>query len=602
MPKDLGRAEGSYPRPLLSRGSYLPLDVLCGFAFDDDDRGRDEHWERDPARFHRQIQLPFAPESAASGIGETGFHPVAWYRIPFADSALSQAGLGQQGDRVILHFGAVDYAADVWVDGHHTLSHMGGQVAFSADITSALDPNGDEHIITVRAFDDPLDLSAPRGKQDWMNEPHHIWYQRTTGIWRTVWLEAVPELSITDLCWTPELSAAKVHAEVELSRRPDAPVTVRAKLAFEGMSLAEIAVRVSGDQAFFDIPIDALRNNHSQLLWSPESPRLVDAIVSLEESDSTQLDVVNSYVGLRSTSVDKGHFMLNDRPYYVRSVLEQGYWPASNFTAPNDVALREEVELILSLGFNAARIHQKAEDPRFIYWCDRLGLLIWGETAGAYEFSPRAVERLTHEWIAIIRQYRSHPAIVTWVPFNESWGIPNGAHILAERAFSLALTNLTRALDPSRPVVSNDGWEHTDSDIWTVHDYDGSGEVLRQRYGSASSVMALIEGVGPTGHLIRTTQGVDRGQPVMLTEFGGVSYATGTDYEDSWGYSSVSDVNEFRTRFTDIMRGVLDSPVLSGFCYTQLTDTRQETNGLCDENRIPKLPAADIRATVRGVQ
>lgn len=212
------------------------------------------------------------------------------------------------------------------------------------------------------------------------------------------------------------------------------------------------------------------------------------------------------------------------------------------------------------------------------------------------------MERLTHEWIAIIRQYRSHPAIVTWVPFNESWGIPNGAHIPAERAFSLALTHLTRALDPSRPVDSNDGWEHTDSDISTVHDYDGSGEVLRQRYGSASSVVGLIEGVGPTGHLIRTTQGVDHGQPVMLTEFGGVSYATGTDYEDSWGYSSVSDVNEFRTRFTDIMRGVLDSPVLSGFCYTQLTDTRQETNGLCDENRIPKLPAADIRATVRGVQ
>lgn len=593
-------AEGSYPRPLLARERYVALDVRCGFAYDDDDHGREEHWEDDPAAFDRSIQLPFAPEAPASGIGETGYHPVVWYRILVGEDVLERAGLGTQGDRMILHFGAVDYATDVWVDGHHVLKHEGGQCAFAVDMTCALDPGRHEHAVVVRAFDDPLDASLPRGKQDWMLEPHHIWYHRTTGIWRTVWIEAVSQLHIKNVAWIPDLPSAQVRAEVELSTRPKEPVTVRATLALEGLELGEVAVTVAGDQATFNIPIDALRNSHSRLLWSPEHPRLVDAVVSLVGPDGVQEDLIRSYLGLRSASVGYGHFLLNDRPYYLRSVLEQGYWPESHFTAPSLEAQREEVELILSLGFNAARIHQKVEDPRFIYWCDRLGLLIWGETASSYEFSPRAVERLTTEWTQVVRQYRSHPSIITWVPFNESWGIADGAHVPAQRAFSLALTNLTRALDASRPVVSNDGWEHTDSDIWTIHDYEGSGEVLQQRYGSPPSVSTLLEGMGPSGKVIRTTHDSDRSQPLMLTEFGGISYSPETRYVDSWGYSSVSQADGFRERFTEVIRGVLAASELKGFCYTQLTDTRQETNGICDENRVPKLPVADIHTAITG--
>lgn len=601
MRKTTNHPAGTYPRPLLMRERYITLDVSCGFAYDDADHGCEEHWETKVGVFDRHIKLPFAPESPASGIGDTGFHPVVWYRIVVNDAALDSAGRNTQGDRIMLHFGAVDFTADVWVDGQHVASHEGGQSSFSADISTALDVNCAEHAIVIRAFDDPLDISTPRGKQDWMPEPHHIWYHRSTGIWRTVWIEAVPRLRITNITWTPDLHAAQVHVQVDLNRRPGFRVTVQAALELAGTLLADATATTESDQIAFDVTIEALRNSHSDILWSPESPRLVDAVVSLERSNGLQIDIVDSYLGLRSTSVGGGDFLLNDRPYYLRSVLEQGYWPNSHFTAPNLDALREEVELILSLVFNAARIHQKVEDPRFIYWCDRLGLLIWGETASAYEFSPRAVERLTMEWVQIVKQYRSHPAIVTWVPFNESWGIANGAYRPDERAFSLAVTNLTRALDPSRPVISNDGWEHTDSDIWSIHDYEGSGDILQKRYDSAGSVAALFAGIGPSGKVMTTTRESGRGQPVMLTEFGGVGYSPDTPYDDSWGYSNVGDVDTFRARLADIMRGVHLASELRGFCYTQLTDTRQETNGLCYENRVPKIPMDEVRALITGL-
>ncbi|WP_150306829.1 glycoside hydrolase family 2 protein [Planctomonas psychrotolerans] len=611
MPTVASRQDGTYPRPQLIRGKHLALDVLAGFRYDDADVGRDRHWENDTQAFAHQIQLPFPPESPASGIGDTSFHPVVWYRIPVTDDMLAEAGGDDRGSRMLLHFGAVDYEADVWVDGMHVASHVGGQTPFSADITAALDPVTTEHSIVVRAKDDPLDVTMPRGKQDWLPEPHDIWYHRTTGIWRTVWLEAVPRVHITDLAWTPDVPRATVRAEIELSSRPFPAARIDVEVSLDGRVLAHQSVTTTDDQVTVDIALGELRNgqHYERALWSPEHPRLIDATVRLTElnesgeaaPDSTT-DEVSSYFGLRTTAVEHGRFLLNDRPIYVRSVLEQGYWPESHLTPPSVEALREEVELILSLGFNAARIHQKVEDPRFLYWADRLGLMIWGETAGAYSFTATAVQRLTTEWIDIVRRDRSHPSIITWVPINESWGVQHGASDPAQRAYGLALVNLTRALDATRPVISNDGWEHTDSDIWSIHDYEPSGSVLSARYGSRESIDAVLDGMGPAGRRMSVQPGgrVDRDQPVMLTEFGGVSYTTGQTVEDNWGYSTAQDADDFRRRLADILDAVNASPILQGFCYTQITDTRQETNGLCDENRKPKLPVETIAGIIRG--
>lgn len=604
------RQDGTYPRPQLMRAKHLPLDVRAGFAYDDDDIGRDSHWERDPEPFIRDIQLPFPPESPASGIGDTTFHPVVWYRIAVSDADLTEAGRGERGERLLLHFGAVDYKADVWVDGVHVARHVGGQTPFSADITTAIDEGSADHVIVVRAEDDPLDVTMPRGKQDWLPEPHGIWYHRTTGIWRTVWLEAVPRLHVVDVVWITDVPRAGVTAELILSRRPSSPAKIEVEITFEGETLATHTLETTEEQVSFEVSLPGQRNgqHYEKLLWSPENPRLLDASVrvsegSAAESDaSSRDDTVASYLGLRTTAVEHGHFLLNDRPTYVRSVLEQGYWPESHLTPPTVSALRDEVELILSLGFNAARIHQKVEDPRFLFWADRLGLLLWGETAGAYSFTTTAVQRLAAEWADIVRRDRSHPSVVTWVPFNESWGIQHGAADPAQRAYSVSLVNLTRALDPTRPVVSNDGWEHTDSDVWSIHDYEASGAVLRERYGSRAAIDEMLDGIGPAHRRMSVQPGgrIERGQPVMLTEFGGVSFPVGATVDGSWGYSTARDAEDFERRLTEIMDAVNASTVLRGFCYTQITDTRQETNGLCDENRVPKLPAETIARIIRG--
>ncbi|MDO7882425.1 glycoside hydrolase family 2 protein [Salinibacterium soli] len=585
----------THPSPQLRRAQVELLDGAWGFAHDDGDVGRAERWFEDAAAFSTTIIVPFAPEAPASGIGDTGFHPVVWYRREVTATQLSAAGLGVQGERVILHVGAVDHTADVWVDGTHVAHHVGGQTSFEVDITDALE--GDVHVVVVRAEDDPLDVALPRGKQDWHAQPHSIWYHRTTGIWRSVWLEAAPAVRISRLVWTPDLSRGTVHAEIELSARPPQPLTVSVELELDGARLAALSIEADTPRVVVDVPIAALRNGQGadELLWSPSRPRLVDAVVGLSTGDR-----VESYLGLRTVRVDGGRLVLNDRPFVMRSVLEQGYWPDTHYTPPSDAAMRAEVELALRLGFNAIRIHQKVEDPRFLYWCDRLGLAVWAEAAAAYEFSSRAVDLYSSEWAAIVRAQQSHPSILVWVPFNESWGIQEVSADPAQAAFSRALADLTRALDPSRPVIANDGWEHTGSDLVTVHDYEGDGEVLRERYSSAERISRMLAGRGPHGRPMSVAPSPALTPPIMVTEFGGVRFETGAAHADGWGYSDAADAAGYEERLAAVVGAIRQSEHVVGFCYTQLTDTAQEVNGLCDENRVPKLPVETIRRIIAG--
>ncbi|WP_447925320.1 glycoside hydrolase family 2 protein [Georgenia muralis] len=636
------RQDGSYPRPQLLRRRWADLCGPWDFARDPDSVGLDAGWwtgedgGADP--FDQAIEVPFPPESVASGLADTRPHPVVWYRRRIGSADLHAAGWGEQGTRLLLHLGAVDHTADVWFDGLHVGRHVGGQTPFSVDLTPVLrrrDRRGaaaaaggpgtdgrwgdlvgpDGLSLVVRAEDDARDVAQPRGKQDWKDEPHVIWYDRTTGIWQPVWLEAVPEVHLEEVAWAPDVPDGSVTLTARLSRPPAARTTLAVRLLLGEELLAEQQVRVLDRdvRVRIDVPRQANGQGYEELLWSPERPTLVDAEVVLHAgADATEnldderrgtalTDTVASYLGLRSAAVAHGWFLLNDRPYYLRSVLEQGFWPESLLTAPSAEALREEVQLIKDLGFNSARVHQKAEDPRFLFWADTLGLAVWGETANAYAFSPRSVELLTHEWLELVRRDRSHPSIITWVPLNESWGVQHGAHDVAQQHYGLGLAHLTRALDPSRPVVSNDGWEHTDSDIWSVHDYSERGDDLRARYGTTEAVQELLRGIGPAGRRIRLTDAApvhDRGQPVMLTEFGGVSYAGGR--EDAWGYSTATDDEDFERRVGELLGAVRECAPLAGFCWTQLTDTGQETNGLLHADRRPKLPVEVLRRLVTG--
>jgi len=585
------RQDGTHPRPQLLRERWCDLSGLWSFAFDDDDLGERDRWWTSP-RFADVIRVPFPPESAASGIADTAHHRVSWYQRSFGATEIAAAGHGPSR-RLMLRFGAVDYRARVWIDGQLAGFHEGGHTPFSIDVTHLL--NSDEnHELVVRAEDDANDVAQPRGKQDWRENPHSIWYHRTSGIWQPVWLESVPDVSIEMLSWTSDPVDASARVRLTLSRPPGEALSVRVGLTLDGWKVAEISAMTDPTDVDITLSIPALLNGqaYEELLWSPEKPRLIDAVIEVGE------DRVASYLGIRTVSVERGSFLLNDRPYYLRSVLEQGYWPDTHLAAPSSEALREEVQLIKDLGFNAARLHQKFEDPRFLFWADRLGLILWGEAPATFTFTPTAMERTVREWLEVVRRDISHPSIAVWVPLNESWGVQHLARNPRMVHFARSLVDLTKALDPTRPVVSNDGWEQVDTDIVAIHDYEIRPEVIADRYRNRDSVSRMIAGHGPAGRRLVLEGDIDKA-PIMLTEFGGIAYDV-DDADGAWGYTAANSSEHFAGMLTELFAAVHAADALVGFCYTQLTDTLQEANGLLSSNRRVKIPIERIRAAVIG--
>lgn len=589
----------AYPRPQLRRGAYCRLDGRWGYATDDEDTGRSDDWPSPGRVFASSITVPFPPESPASGIGDRGSHRVSWYRREVTLEELDNAGGSRPGRRMLLRFGAVDYAADVWLSGRHLGAHEGGHTPFSFDITDDLALTHGPIEIVVRVEDDPRDTEQPRGKQYWRRETHGIWTERTTGIWQPVWLESVPELHIAGLSWTPDVAGGTVSVSVQLSRRPLHATDLQVVLSHEGERIAALEYSTSLTRSSAVISLVNGTNAYAMepLLWSPETPRLIDAEVTV--LDPATPDTVQSYFGLRSVGWADGHFLLNDRPYYIRGVLAQNYWPASHLAAPSDRALEEEVRLVKDLGFNTVRIHQKLEDPRFLAWADRLGLLVWAEAPSTFTFTSTSVSRLTSEWLAALSRDASHPSVVLWAPFNESWGVQQAAHSKPQFAFVQGLAALTRAVDPSRLLVTNDGWEHGDSDVITVHDYATRGEALKANYVDREAIDALLRGIGPLGRQMRLSHDGKEGRPVIVSEFGGVSCAPQHDRR-GWGYVGAQSADDLERLLRDLFGAVQSSPALGGWIYTQLTDTAHELNGLVDAARRPKLPVETIRSIVRG--
>ncbi len=581
-----------HPTPQKARTQWKDLCGVWDFAFDDANRGLDEHWECRADAFTQKILVPFPPEAREGLVDNTDLHPVIWYRREI------EVERPMNRERLLLHFGAVDYEALVWVNGQMMGAHRGGNTPFTLDITRALLP-GQTNVLVVRAEDQPLDLFQPRGKQDWMREPHGIFYRRTTGIWQPVWTEWVSATHIEQVRWTPDVGGWRLGARIRLNRIPEYALAVQVRLTLRGEVLAEDIYRISERQLERDIqlPGELLVMRPEKILWSPEHPNLIDAEVTLLDGAQT-LDEMLSYAGMRSVSLDSGRFLLNGEPYYLRMVLEQGYWPESCLAAPSAEALRREVELIKELGFNSARIHQKVEDPRFLYWCDRLGLAVWGEMANAFLYSPEATAPLLQEWSEVLERDYNHPSIVTWVPLNESWGAHNLMGDLRQREFLKTLHAFTRAFDSTRPVIDNDGWEHEQTDILTLHDYSETGEKIIQRYGTREALAHTL-GLGrPIGKRFALPDfQLQPDTVVMLTEFGGISYKP-QDGENWFGYGTVTSGEEYLAKLEEIFRAVLDCPTIAGFCYTQLTDTEQETNGLLSANRQPKFPIETLRAII----
>lgn len=580
-----------YPRPQFRRANWVNLNGEWEFAFDPDSVLRTP----EQVNWNLKIQVPFSPETPASGTHNTGFFKVCWYRRTF-DAPPKNAM-----ERILLHFGAVDYRATIWVNGKLIGEHEGGYTPFSIDITDQLDPAAPQELI-LRAEDDPQDLSKPRGKQDWLLEPHSIWYPRTSGIWQTVWLERLPGTYIDHIRWTPNLELWQIGFESFIAGDPRDDLRLGVRLFIGNLLLVKdtyevIAGEVTRRIGLSDPGIDDYRN---ELLWSPPSPTLIQAQITLWGKRGELIDKISSYTALRSIAIQGDRIVLNGRVYPLRLALDQGYWLDTGMTPPDDAALKRDVELVKSMGFNGVRKHQKIEDPRYLYWADRLGLLIWEEMPSAYRFTKRSVERLLSEWTDVIDRDYSHPCTVAWIPFNESWGVPNLPDVAAQRHYVQALYHLTKTLDPTRPVIGNDGWESAATDIIGIHDYDDDPEKLARRYEADERIPHLFKRERPGGRLLTLEGHQHTGQPIILTEFGGIAFSK--DPQKTWGYSRAENEQEFAQRYKELLTVLRSLPLLAGFCYTQFADTYQETNGLLYMDRTPKFPIEEIALATRGVR
>ena len=535
--------------------------------------------------FDREILVPFCYQSEMSGISQTEDHSVVWYRRSFH---VDEKKLGD--GRLLLKFGAVDYEARIWVNGQLLGSHIGGYTPFELDITKAVKEGANTLVAEVRDDNRP---DKPRGKQTWTGEKFGCWYTPSTGIWQSVWLEYTGNVYVKRVKLTPRVSELSALCEVFLSCDEETEVEVMAFAEGGKTPLGRqyLICRHGYGKTVLAFPDYDIRRN--LLLWTPEEPNLVEVTVRVLKGtgDGCQ-DRVNTYFGMRSIEAANGCISLNGTPCYQRLVLDQGYWPESLLTPPSDEAIRKDILLTKEMGFNGARKHQKIEDPRYYYWADKLGLLVWGELPSAYEFNDRAIEASSSELLHFVERDYNHPSIVTWVPVNESWGVRNVRTDLAQQNYCRMLTFLLRAMDPLRLVSSNDGWEQVEeTDICAVHDYALFPDTVKKY--NEGNMDRICETFAESRYLFAEGNKY-QGQPVILTEYGGIAFEK--EEEEGWGYyEKVKDEKDFLDRLGPATEFLIRSGRFNGFCYTQLTDVMQEVNGLLTEEREPKVSMEELK-------
>ncbi len=562
-----------YPRPDFVRQQWMNLNGTWDFYV----QGQ-----------KREIQVPFVCQSALSGIGERIREDQVVYERTFRIPG------DWKGKEILLNFGAVDYSCRVLVNGRLAGEHRGGQTPFSFNITQLLE-GGEEHL-RVEVTDPLEDEKIARGKQFWKETSQFIWYTPSTGIWQSVWLEPVEKAGFQWVHFTPDIDEGTVRIDYRLRGHAASSARVVIVITRGEEQIVRSTVECSGQEQTVTLDVfqkKALNGSFhfTGAYWSPEEPNLYDVAMSLEEEERVW-DHVRSYFGMRKIEVRGGKLYLNHRPYYQKLVLDQGYWKESLVTAPSDEAYQEDIRKAKTMGFNGCRKHEKAEDPRFLYWADRMGFLVWGAMASFWVYTPQAAAAFMREWADVIHRDYNHPCIVVWGMLNESWGVPHIGSDCRQQAFAKALYHMAHSLDSTRLVISNDGWETVDTDICAFHSYKhGEEGDMRQQelfaksLKSAETMGEIVEKplfAGDTPYC---------GQPIVLSEFGGISIS---EEEEGWGYTSVGK-NRFLEVYRRILRAVYASDILSGFCYTQLADIEQEINGLLTESHTYKFPPEKIR-------
>ena len=555
-----------YPRPQLIRDPWINLNGRWTYAFDPGKSGM-QRGLADSKGFDNEIIVPFCPESQLSGVKHTDFIEMMWYHRP-----LEIPG-SWAGKRILLHLGAVDYESEVFIDGRSAGRHWGGTSSFAYDIT-ALVSAGTQQNLVVYVRDETRSGVQPGGKQcpDYASRGCH--YTRTTGIWQTVWLEAVPEHGLESVHIIPDLDGARF---VVLPRfyAQQRGLRFRATLLDAGQQVSQAQVPAGNDLPCV-LPIDEPKT------WSPADPFLYDLTFEVLDSNGAVLDRTGSYAGLSKVHIEGTRLFLNNEPLYLRLVLDQGFYPDGIWTAPSDAALRQDIELSMAAGFNGARLHQKVFEQRFHYWADRLGYLTWGESSswGIDVKEPVSARNYLSEWREIVVRDRNHPSIIAWTPFNETHDVGNGRQ---HNRLHRDAYDLTRDLDPTRPVNDASGYAHVKTDLWTVHTYEQDPVKLHE-------LLALKD--GQVWRCFPDREAPYEGQPYLVDEYGGIKWIASATHQyaaNSWGYGTgPTTLEEFYARLAALTDAILGYDHICGFCYTQLTDVEQEQNGIYNYDRTNK--------------
>ncbi|KAK7970583.1 hypothetical protein PG996_000988 [Apiospora saccharicola] len=581
----------------------------------------------------KPIKLPYVFQTPASGWGDNEAHEVLWYETVLNEPRAWNDV--EKGLRVLVRFGAVDYETSIWVAGRYVGGHRGGHVPFDVDVTDALTAaanEGKEAKLVMRVRDSPSDLEQPRGKQYWAPTPESIFYTPSSGIWQSVWMEVVPAARIAGssegtVLQSTDIEGGVLKAKVNVvGRRAGAKYDVEIESSIGGVSVGKTRQATLKDKDYvkldvnMKVPAEQLKQLSAELtgaaptdnadcwkdgvaLWSVDHPTLYDVTIRLYDSTGELLDEVDTYTGMRSINwtTGDGTFRLNGKPIFQTLTLDQGYWPETGITPPSSESLKLDIELTKKMGFNGCRKHQKVEDPRFLYWADKLGFLVWGEIANAYEFSEEYMKRFDAEWTEAVRRDINHPSIIVWTPVNESWAYPSLKDNVEQRNHIRSLYYMTKSLDPTRPINDNCGWEHVNSDLSTFHDYNDA-PALEKSYATLESTMGTkLAGrgmfVGPAGADAGSQH--KQGAPVICSEFGGVNIKPKSDEDKAtdrdWGYTTASDPQDLLKRIEAIVMAVIKPGHISGVVWTQITDIEQEVNGLYSYDRKEKIDPAEVK-------
>ncbi len=572
---NMPRAE--YPRPQFERAEWINLNGEWQFQIDSKFTGKEEQLFSRDARLNSKIIVPFAPETTLSGVNCTEHMDAVWYKravkIPAA----------WEGKKIMLNFGGVDFLCEVWVNGEFVNSHEGGTSSFSIDITQYAKA-GQVAQITVYAEDKLADWwTHPSGKQC-SRESYGCFYTRTTGIWQTVWMEAVAKNGMRRVKMTPDVDNSQLVVEPEFYGVEKGQTFVVE--VFDGKKKVSSKEVTAAASSIAVLPIKKAK------LWSPETPFLYDVKLRTIDAEGNTIDEVNSYFGMRKIHWEGGRIYLNNQPYYLRTVLDQGFYPDGVWTAPTDEALKADIELSKACGFNGARLHQKVFEERFHYWADKLGYITFGEASdwGSDRMNPEAQGMLMKEMADNINRDYNHPSIIGWTPLNEAWGQKPQEGFWR---FNNELLTMINSIDPTRPCSAVSGGAIHSTDIWTVHTYTQDPARLKQLLEFENGYPKYL-GQGPYKEVKYA------GQPYFVDEFGGIKWNPSQQKDnvetESWGYGAPpTSLNEFYARLRGQVEAIVSNPNICGFCYTQLTDVEQEQNGIYFYDRTKKFDMKIIK-------